>query len=191
MFVFVCMSKVSLIIIQVSSRIGLIVRRLTIVCFPCTFPELHICEDCCKGRVFRRTSIDAKSHSARTFMDMADAHLMPLLPILGTFHTIVIFAARKAIPHHFLTSRDSGCCPIAITMIGNYASQMLELIVLILYRCFQPILAVKIHHHTALVKACMATTKIGSYHEREKLLFCLHLKDRGVIVAEMVVSALP
>ena len=176
---------------QVSSRIGLIVRRLTIVCFPCTFPELHIRENCCKGRVFRRTSIDAKSHSARTFVDMADAHLMPLLPILGAFHTIVVFTTRETIPHHFLTSRDGGCCPIAITMIGNYASQMLELIVLILYRCFQPIFAVKIHHHTALVKACMATMKVGSHHEGKKLLFCLHLKSRCIVVAEMVVSALP
>lgn len=172
-------------------RVGLIVCRLPIVCFPRALPELHIREDSSKRGVFRRAGIYSNPHFARPFVDMADAHLPPLLSVFGTFDTIVIFTAREAIPHHLLMGRDSGCCPIAITMIGNYASQMLKLAVFELHRCFKPVVAIEVHYHTALVKACMAATKVGSHHKRKKLFICLHLEDGSIIVTEMVVGALP
>jgi len=68
---------------------------------------------------------------------------------------------------------------------------MLELLVLVFHRALQPVLAVEIHHDATLVEAMMTLGEIGLHHEAEELLAGLHLQNRGVVVLEVIVRALP
>ena len=68
---------------------------------------------------------------------------------------------------------------------------MLELLILIFDRCFQPVLRIKIHHDTALIEAVVAVGEIGFHYEREVFFICLRLQNGSVIVAEMIVRSLP
>ena len=68
---------------------------------------------------------------------------------------------------------------------------MLELLIFILDRAFEPVFRIQIHDDAALIKAVSALGKIGFYDEREKLFLRFHLKHRCVIVAEMIIGPLP
>ena len=49
----------------------------------------------------------------------------------------------------------------------------------------------EIQHDSALVKAVMALRKVCLHEEREILFLRFHLKQRGVVIPEMIVGALP
>ena len=87
--------------------------------------------------------------------------------------------------------RNGRCCPIRIAIIGHYASQMLELVVFILYAAFQPVVAVEVEYDTTLVKPMVTFGEVRFYDKTEILLLCLHLEYRGVVVSEMIIGALP
>lgn len=124
-------------------------------------------------------------------MHVADAHLGEVFAIQRTFDAIVVFTPGKAIPHGFYPGVDGCCGPVGIAAIGHDTAQMLELFVLVLNACFKPVLAVEIHDDAALVETVMAFGKIGSHGETEELLFGCHLENRGIVVPEMVIGALP
>ena len=68
---------------------------------------------------------------------------------------------------------------------------MFELLVLVFDGTFEPVLAIQIHHNAALVETVMALGEIRFHDKGEELLVRLHLKDRRIVVAEMVIGALP
>ena len=68
---------------------------------------------------------------------------------------------------------------------------MLILVILILDGTFQPVLTVQIHHDPALVETVMAVCELR-FHDKTEILFLrLHLKDRCIVIAEMIIRALP
>ena len=121
----------------------------------------------------------------------AYAHLREVHAIVGAFDAIIISTAGETVPHRLYVRRDCRSSPVRITVVGNYASKMLELFVLKLHGTFQPVLAVKIHHDSALVKAPMALGEICLHDEAEILLTRLHLKDWCIIITEMIICPLP
>ena len=68
---------------------------------------------------------------------------------------------------------------------------MLEGFILVLDGAFQPVFGIQIHHNAALVETVMALGEIRFHDKGEELLVRLHLKDRRIVVAEMVIGALP
>lgn len=68
---------------------------------------------------------------------------------------------------------------------------MLVGVVLILHTRLEPVVAIEIDDDAALVKPVVALREVRLDDETEVFLFGLHLKYRGVVVAKMVVGALP
>src|SRR5699024_10362302 len=54
-----------------------------------------------------------------------------------------------------------------------------------------PVLAVQIHHDSALVKPVMAFPEICLYNKAEIPFLCLYLKYRCIVIAKMIVGPLP
>ena len=67
---------------------------------------------------------------------------------------------------------------------------MLEVFIFILNGALQPVLTIQVHHHAALVEAVLAL-EFCLHDEGEELLVGADLQNRGVVIAEMVVGALP
>ena len=78
-----------------------------------------------------------------------------------------------------------------MAVVCCHASQVLERFVLIFYRAFQPVFAVEIHHDAALVEALVALGEVCLHDKTEELLLCLHLKNRCIVVLEVIIGALP
>lgn len=68
---------------------------------------------------------------------------------------------------------------------------MIELLILVLDRAFQPVLAIQLHHHSALVEAMVTVGEIGFHQEREEFFGACDLQDRCIVIAEMIVGPLP
>ena len=68
---------------------------------------------------------------------------------------------------------------------------MLELLILEFDGAFEPVVAVQVHHHAALVEALMALSEVRLNYEAEVLLPRGHLQYRSIVVAEMVIGPLP
>jgi len=122
---------------------------------------------------------------------MTNAHLREVHAIVRAFYAIIISTTGETVPHRLHICRDCRSGPVGITVIGDNTSKMLELIVLEFNRTFQPVLAVKIHHDTALVKALMTLGKIGLHDETEILFTRLHLEYRCIVITEMIIRSLP
>ena len=75
-------------------------------------------------------------------------------------------------------------------MIGDNAAKMLELLIFVFNGGFQPVIAVQIQNHAALIEPMLAF-KGGFYGEGEILFLGGHLQNRGIVVSEMVISPLP
>ena len=159
--------------------------------FPCTLGQLHLCENSLERGFLWRTGIDAEAYLPCTLMQVAYTHLGEAFSIGGALYAVIIFAARKPIPHGLYLCRNGCSGPVGITVVGYHASQVLILLIFILYAPFQPVVAVQIEHYAALVKPLMAVRKVSLHYEAEKLLFGLHLEYGSIVVAEMIVGALP
>ena len=121
---------------------------------------------------------------------MTDAHLAEVDPVGGALDAVVIGPAGETVPHSLHIGRDCGGGPIGVAIIGGYASQVLELLVFKLHRTLEPVVAVQIHHHAALIEALVALGEVGLHHETEVMFPSFHLEFRSIIVTEMVVRAL-
>ena len=122
---------------------------------------------------------------------MAYAHLAEVLSVCRTFDAVVVGSAREAVPHCLDICRDGGGSPVGIAVVCYDAAKVLEVFVFIFHRSFKPVVAVEIHHDSALVESVVALCEVGLYCKAEVLLLCLHLEHRSVVVAEMIVCALP
>ena len=169
----------------------LLVGLLSVVSKPLAFGQLHIGESCSERRLLWTASIDSELYLVLCLVDMAHSHLAELLAVVGTFYAEVILSATQAIPHCLHRGRNFGSSPIGIAVVGNNTAQMLEVIILVFNRTFQPVLTVKIQHHAALVETMMAFSKVGLHNKLEESLSRGHLQHRSIVVAEMIVSALP
>lgn len=169
----------------------LFVGLLAIVGRPFAVGDLHAGEDSRERRILGTACIDAKADIACSLVEMAHAHLSENDAIVAAFNAEIVAASAQAIPHRLHGSRNLGSGPVGISMIGHHTAQMLEAFILVFHRTFQPIVAVEIQHDAALVKALMTVGKVGLDLEGEKLLVGGHLQHWGVVVAKVVVSALP
>ena len=52
---------------------------------------------------------------------------------------------------------------------------MLKLLILIFHRSLEPVLGVKVHHNTALIKAVVTVSEIGLYDKREIIIIGFNL----------------
>lgn len=170
--------------------LDLFVRFLTIVGQPFALGQLHMGKDRPERRIFRTAGVDTELNLTFGFMQVADAHLVEPYAIRGTFYAKIILSAAQSIPHGFYLGRDLGGGPIRPTVIGDHAAQMLKLFVLVFYGTFQPVFAVQIQDHAALIEP-VAGSKLGFDQEGKILFPSGHLQHRGGVVAEMVVGALP
>ena len=55
-------------------------------------------------------------------------------------------------------------------------------------RSLEPVVAIQVHNHAALVEALMALSEVRLYYEAEVLLPRGHLQYRSIVVAEMVIG---
>ena len=122
---------------------------------------------------------------------MADAHLAECDSVCRALDAIIIGAAGETVPHGLHIRRNGSCRPIRVSVVGGYASKLLELLIFIFNLTFEPVVAVKIHHYTALVKTMMALSEISLHDEAEILLSRLHLQHRSIVIAEMIICPLP
>ena len=158
---------------------------------PCTFGYLHIRKQRSKRRVLRRTSIDTETYLSISGAHVAYTHLAEMYAVRRTLDAIIVLPPREAVPHRFYVRRDSRCCPVRIAAVGDHRTEVLVLPVLVLHGRFEPVLAVKVHHNTALVKPMMALREIGLGDERKEPLVRLHLQNRRIVIPEVVVRPLP
>ena len=158
---------------------------------PLAFGNLHVGEDCRKGGILRAAGVNAKADFTRTLPHMAYSHLGKLLSVQGTFDTVVIFPSAEPIPHGFNLRRDCRGGPIRIAVVGDYAAQVLKLLIFVFYRSFEPVFTVQVHHNATLIKTVVRTSKVRLDYKGEEPFFCFQLEYRGVVIAEMVVGPLP
>ena len=175
----------------VSVCCSLFIRLLPIVSLPRTFSNLHIGEEGGKGGFFGGACVNAEGYLVGCCRQVADAHLTEVDAVGGTFDAVVVLAPRETVPHGLDVGWDGGGSPVGITLVGDYAAEVLERFVLIFHGAFEPVLAVEIHNDAALVEAVVALGEVGLDDEAEEWLACGHLQHGGIVVLEMVVSALP
>ena len=110
----------------------LLVGLLTVVGKPSARAKIEVIKACRERRVLGRARINAHLDRAAAFMQVAHAHLMPHLAVLGAVDAIVIVATTEAIPHLALVGGNLGGCPVGPTMVGDDATQMLNDTILVL-----------------------------------------------------------
>ena len=114
----------------------LLIWLLSVMRFPLTFSNLHFRKYSFEGRVLWRTCINAKPYSSIPALHMADPHLTECDSVCRTFNTIIILPPAEAIPHCFYRRRNLCCCPVRVSVVRNYTSQMLIFFIFILYGNF-------------------------------------------------------
>ena len=149
----------------------------------------HIGEDCLEGGILRAASIDAETDLAAAMPHMANPHLREMLPIGGTLDAIVILPT-EAIPHRLDGSVNGGSGPVGVAVVGHHTAKVLKFFVLVLDGSLQPVLAVQIHDHTALIET-VVTFKLRPDKKGKVFLFRLHLEYRRIVVAEVIIGSLP
>ena len=158
---------------------------------PLAIGDLHVREGCRKGGILRAASVNAKTDFSCALPHVAYPHLRKKNAILRTLDAVVIFSAVEPVPHCPNVRRDRSRSPVRIPVVRYNTAKVLELRVLILNRPLQPVFAVQIHDDAALIEAVVRTGEICFHHKGEEFFFCLHLENRRIVVAEMVVSPLP
>gem|GEM_PF-6905923 len=142
-----------------------LVWLLSIMSLPGTIRNLHASKHCSKAGLLWTAGIHPKSDSSCPFPHMAYPHLRKHLAISRAFYAIVILSSTESIPHGFDICRYRCCCPIRISMVCNYRTKVLELLIFIFHRSFEPVLRIEIHHNAALVKSLVALSKVSFHNE--------------------------
>ena len=158
---------------------------------PHTFCQRHIGEHRREARILGAAGINAEADRTGRLRHMTDTHLAEGHAVVGALDTKVVLTAAQPVPHRCDGSGDLGGRPVGVAAVGHDAAEVLYLSVLILDGGLEPIFAVEIHDDPALVEAVMTAAEIRA-NDKGKILFIrLSLQDRGVIVPETVVGALP
>jgi len=163
---------------------------LTIVGEPLAFAFYHIRKDCLEGGILRAAGVDPELDFCNSLMHVADAHLPEPNAVFGAFDAEIVFTAAEAVPHGLDICTDLCSGPVRVTHVCDHAAQMLESFVLVLDGCLEPVFAIKVNHHSALVKTTLAV-KLRFYGKGKELVCSADLQDRGVIISEMIVGPLP
>ena len=164
--------------------LSVFVRRLAVVGFPETFCNFHFGKYRFKRRIFRAAGVDSVAYRAAAFPHMADTHLLVFLSVKGTFNTEVVFPAAEPVPYRPDRCVDSCGRPVGISVVGHYASKMLEFLCLIFHSLSQSPLRSVRYDDTALIVTVMAAVEFCFHRESEKLFIGFHLKHRRVIISE-------
>ena len=152
--------------------------------------QLHASEHCPERGIFRAARVDAERNRLCGAGQVADAHLMPVRAVRRVFNAKVGFPAAQAEPHGRDRAADVGGGPVRIAAVRHHRAQPLHECVLVFHGGFQPVLAVKVHDDTTLVKPPL-TRKFRPDRERKILLVALHLQDGRAVIAEAIISPLP
>ena len=158
---------------------------------PGAFGDLHVREYGRERRLLGGTGIDTETDFIGPGIHVADTHLAEVFAVGGALDTIIIGPSGKTVPHGFDIGRNGCGGPIRVAVVGGHAAQVLKFLVFKFDRAFEPVVAVQVHHNTALVKALMTLGEVCLHHKTEVLFPGLHLKNRGVVVTEMIVCPLP
>ena len=137
---------------------------------PLAGTEVEVGEICLEGGVLRGAGIDPEADLAASLFEVGDPHLLEVDAILGTLDLEVVFPPREAIPHLLDLRVEVGRCPVAIAAVSHDAAEVLELLVFVLDRPFDPVLAVEIENDAALVEAMMGLVEGSLDREGEELL---------------------
>ena len=132
------------------------VRLLAVMGQPFAFGQRHVGKDWLEGGLLGRAGIDAEADLTATLPHMADPHLREIFAVGGTLNAVIVLPAAEAIPHGLDGGIDGGGGPVGVAVVGHHTAQVLELLVFVFNRAFQPILAVQIHHNAALVEPVLA-----------------------------------
>ena len=158
--------------------------------FPDAVAKIHFRKNCLERRIFGGAGIDARVNIAAALGQMTNAHLLEFFSVERVFYAIIGLPSADAVPNRFDGSVNIGRRLVRISVIGDYAAEALNFIVLEFRRGFQPVFAVEIDCNAALIKAVLAV-KLRFYDEREIPLFYGELQHGRVIVLKTVVSSLP
>lgn len=124
-------------------------------------------------------------------MKMANPHLFEVDTVFGIFKTVISSPATEPKPNGFDLGTDFSSCPVRKAVIGHHTSQVLEVIIFIFYRTFEPILRILIKDNSTLVKSSMTTRKIRLHSKGKIVLLRFHLQDRSIVIHKMVIGLLP
>ena len=142
------------------------VGGLPVMSQPFALSDFHVRKNCREGGAFRAAGIDAESDPFRALPHMTYPHLGEPFTVLRTLYAIIILSAAESVPHGFHLRRYGGSGPIRIAVVSDHAAQMLELLVFVLHRAFEPVFTVQIHDDAALVETVIGFGEIGLDHER-------------------------
>ena len=92
---------------------------LPVVGKPSAFCHFHVWKSCFEWWIFWTTSVNSKLNFSVAFPHVADSHLFKSNSVVGTFYTIVVFSAAKAIPHWFYACWNFRCCPVGISAMSK------------------------------------------------------------------------
>lgn len=143
-----------------------------------------------KRGIFRTAGVYAESDRAVCGVQVADAHLTEINAVIRTFQAKIIVSAAQAVPYALDRSVDFRGRPIGISAVGHDAAQVLKDIVCIFDGRFQPVFAVEIDDDAALVKAVLAF-KPCPHGKRKKFFVAFKLKNRRIVIAEVIICSLP
>lgn len=110
--------------------------------------------------------------------------------VAAAFYAVIALPAAQPVPHFFHIGGNVGGGPIGIPVVCHDAAQSLEAFVFIFDGSFQPVFAVQINGHTALVEAVFAF-ELRFHREREIGLLRSDLKHGGIVILKSVVGTLP
>ncbi len=123
---------------------------------PGAFGEPEVCEGSREGRGFGAARIHAHIDLVRPLEKMGDAHLAKVDTVLRAFHAEVALPAAEPVVHAALGGRNVGGGPVGIAMIGDDTAQALKALILVLDGRFQPVVAVLVDQHAALIETSLA-----------------------------------
>lgn len=121
---------------------------------------------------------------------MTHTHLLEGDAVKGALDAVVVLTTRKPVPHGFDICINFRCGPIRVAIVCYNTTQVLEYVIFVLGGGFEPVFRIEIHHNSTLVKTALAF-EVRLHHKGEKLLVRLHLQHWCVVVAEVIVGALP
>ena len=123
---------------------------------PLALGNFGIAEHGAERGILRTAGIDAKQDFTAPVPQMADAELRKMDAVAAAFHAVITLPAAQPVPHFFHIGGNVGGGPIGIPVVCHDAAQSLEAFVFIFDGSFQPVFAVQINGHAALVEMVFA-----------------------------------
>lgn len=136
---------------------------------PFAFAYFHFAEARPEGGSLRTAGVDAEAYPVGSVEHMTDAHLSEAYSVKGILYAEVILSAAETKPNAFYRGVNIHSGPVGITLVSDHTAETLEQLIFILNGGLEPVITVKIHDNTALVKTLLAF-KFGLNGKGEILL---------------------